>query len=267
MQTTNPPIGMGTLLRRHWFKVALVAFGLYLFLQKDFSFQLNMHAPTETAPVQQAAPAPPAVKVPAPVVRKTPPPARLTQTPPATINVTPPPAPVPPARMEIAAPSWGSTPKGSYGSRAAQILRTVDEDRQLQFLERFAKVAISEQQKYGVPASLTLANALLHSHGGTRDMATAGNNYFALECDAATTDYGTYQSGCYQHFNNAWSSFRAHSKYVTTGRFADMRQLAPTDYKAWAIGLERIGYSQEPELASALVSLIERFQLQELDRG
>ena len=261
MHTTNPPVSAGTLLRRHWFKLALVAFGLYLFLQKDFSFQINMRAPDEAAPTEAVRPA---VVVPAPVVRATPPPAKMTQAAPATIKVTPPPAPLPPARMEIAGPSWGSaaTP---VGSRAAQVLRTVSEDRQLQFLERFAKVAISEQQKYGVPASVTLANALLHSHGGTRDMTTAGNNYFALTCDAATTDYANYQGNCYRHFNNAWSSFRAHSQYVTTGRFATLRGLTPTDYKAWAIGLEREGFSAEPELAGALVTLIERFGLAELD--
>ena len=266
MQTTHPPVEMGTLVRRHWFKLVLIALGIYLFLQKDFSFQLNMHAPDPAAPAREAAPVAPAAKVPAPVVRKAPP-ARMTQAAPATIKVTPPPAPVPPARMEIGVPGRGAAPQGSYGSRATQILRAVGDDQQLQLLERFAKVAISEQQKYGVPASITLASALLHSHGGTRDMAAAGNNYFALACEANTSDYGTYQGDCYRHFTNAWSSFRAHSEYITSGRFVDMRNLAATDYKAWAIGLERIGYGREPELASALVGIIERFRLQELDRG
>ena len=265
MSTTTLPASPGRFLRRHWFKLAVLAFGLYLFFQKDFSVQLNMRAPGAPAPIEQPAiPAPPKVEVPAPVVHTPPPPTkRMTQRAPATIRVAPPPAPAPPARMEMTVPSWGS----AAPARASQALRTVSDEVQLQFLERFAKVAISEQRKYGVPASITLANALLHSHGGTRDMSRAGNNFFALECAADTRDYADYQGECYRHFNNAWSSFRAHSEHVTTGRFESLRQLAPTDHKAWAIGLERIGYSREPGLAAELVRLVARFKLDELDRG
>ena len=53
---------------------------------------------------------------------------------------------------------------------------------------------------------------------------------------------------------------------MTTGRFLSMRQLSSTDYKAWAVGLEREGYSSEPDLAAKLVQLIEEFQLYELDK-
>ena len=256
MQTTTSPLSLGALIQRHWFKLVIIGFGLYLYLQKDFRFQVDMRAPATQEEVQSPAPF-----VPAPVVSA---PAKMTATPPATIKITPPPAPAPPARMEMWSLGSPSTP---VVTGAVQHLERVDESVQLQFLQRFAKVAISEQQKYGVPASITLANALLHSHAGQRDMARAGNNFFALPCDGATTTQGTYQGSCYRHFNNAWSSFRAHSQYVTNGSFESLRHLGSTDYRAWALALERHRFGEERELAATLVRLIEQFKLHELDQA
>ena len=46
------------------------------------------------------------------------------------------------------------------------------------FIKRFAHGAITEQKKYGIPASITMANALLNSWAGQAPWAKEGNNIF-----------------------------------------------------------------------------------------
>ncbi len=52
------------------------------------------------------------------------------------------------------------------------------------FLTRFGHVAQAEQEKFGIPASVTLATALLYSRAGTAAGTRTHNNYFALGCTA-----------------------------------------------------------------------------------
>lgn len=134
-------------------------------------------------------------------------------------------------------------------------LESVGEDKVLDYLKRFAQVAVSERRKYGVPASITLANALLHSQAGQSKDAQNSNNHFDIKKNGKT-----------EYFESAWSSFRGHSKYVTSGTFKSLRQLSNTDYKAWAKGLQNAGYNNDSNLASQLISTIEQFNLYELDK-
>jgi len=133
-------------------------------------------------------------------------------------------------------------------------LDKVSEEIQMAYLKRFAHVAVSERKKYGIPSSIILANALLHSYAGNNTAAQSTNNHFGLQ-----------ENGRMKQFENAWSSFRAHSEYITTGKFSDLRKLPKTDYQVWAKGLQELGYNQENDLAKNLLSLIDKFQLYELD--
>ena len=50
------------------------------------------------------------------------------------------------------------------------------------FFERYAPLAMAQQQKYGVPASVTLAQMYIESAGGKSNLAQTGNNYFGIKC-------------------------------------------------------------------------------------
>ncbi|NJO89532.1 MAG: hypothetical protein HC831_11725, partial [Chloroflexia bacterium] len=70
-----------------------------------------------------------------------------------------------------------------FGNRAKKnVLAQIDAATIDAFLNRFAKIAQVESQKYGPPASLILAHAMLQSQAGTHILAQQGNNYFALPC-------------------------------------------------------------------------------------
>ena len=242
-----------TFVRKNWYKLAFLGFLLYIFLQKDLSFSINLNAPFRTqepAPTQQS----PHIHSGKKPLEKL-----------SDNGIVPSMAKIPEGTVErLGFPFFGNTEKNPT---VFDHLSAIDEKSQLAYLERFANVAINERKKFGIPSSIILANALLHSTAGRNDLATNGNNHFALDCSQDwSAQSGQYQGHCFRHYDNAWASFRDHSHYVTTGKFLSMRQLSSTDYKAWAIGLEREHFSTEPNLATKLVQIIESFQLYELDK-
>ena len=97
-------------------------------------------------------------------------------------------------------------------------------------------------------------------------MVLAGNNHFGLPC---TTNWNgesaTYNDACYRHYENAWTSFRDHSLYLTTGSTKNLVRLGSTDYKAWAEAMDKVSIFEIEGLADKLIKIIERYDLHKLD--
>jgi flagellum-specific peptidoglycan hydrolase FlgJ len=153
------------------------------------------------------------------------------------------------------------------GSKSVGAMPELDEAVKKNYLKRFAPVAVSERRKFGVPASLILANAMRQSFAGQRGTTAKLNNHFGLPC---TYDWSgateTSNGQCWRQYENAWVSFRDHSVFVTTGKFADLKRLTDKDYKGWAKGLQRLGYpSSNDNLANELMGIVEQYGLQQLD--
>lgn len=149
----------------------------------------------------------------------------------------------------------------------AEAPPNLDQGTQIVFLKRFADLAIKERQKFGIPSSIILAAALRHSYAGTRALTQKSYNHFALPCTEDWRGAGIKVGGvCYRQYESAWASFRDHSLFITSHRFAGLRGLGNTNYKAWAKGLAQNGYpSGGTSLAEDLVNIIERYQLHKLD--
>lgn len=145
-------------------------------------------------------------------------------------------------------------------------LQEVSEQQIKAFINRFYGVARTEQQKFGVPASITLANALLHSTAGSFVGSHESNNLFRLSC---TDDWLgpklTVEGACYRRYDNAWTSFRDHSLYVTTGNYGVLNQLGSKDYRGWADGLEALAFNDTQNLSQQLLTLIDEWQLFQYD--
>ena len=218
----------------NWFKLIIISAGVYIIFQKDMSFTVNFNAPFQEKTEQ---------KEDSPVIAKG-------EKERYSVDA-----------QKLAAKSGGLEKfeipfftKKTVKINHLQELEKVSEETQMAYLKRFAHVAVSERKKYGIPSSIILANALLHSYAGNSKSANSANNHFDLE-----------ENGQLAQFENAWSGFRAHSQYITTGEFSDLRKLSKTDYKSWAKGLEDLGYNQEENLAQNLLTLIDKIQLYELD--
>ena len=52
---------------------------------------------------------------------------------------------------------------------------------------------------------------------------------------------------------------------TTRGRYSFLFDLSKKDYKGWARGLKKAGYATDPKYPNKLISIIERYQLQDFD--
>lgn len=138
------------------------------------------------------------------------------------------------------------------------------------YLNRFAPVAISEMKKFGIPASIKLAQALLESEAGQQPVTQETNNHFGVQCFTkhCTSNHctqGTSEPGRYRMYENAWLSFRDHSLLLGSNRYKHLHDLRKTNYQAWAKGLSEAGYSHKINYATELIQLIEYFHLDQWD--
>ena len=132
----------------------------------------------------------------------------------------------------------------------------------LAYIEQYRETAVRQQQEYGIPASITLAQGLLESGAGQSRLATEGNNHFGIKCHNTWKGDGIYMDDdekgeCFRKYGNAAESFEDHARFLKRKRYEPLFSLDVTDYKGWANGLKKCGYATDPRYASKLISIIE----------
>lgn len=153
---------------------------------------------------------------------------------------------------------------------------------QLDYIQLYHDAAQSEMQRGGVPASIVLAQGLLESAAGKSDLAQEANNHFGIKCgndwkgksyykkDDDKDKEGNLKESCFRKYENVDESFLDHGQFLRDpkkhNRYGFLFNLDPTDYKAWARGLQSAGYATSPTYADQLIDLIERFRLYEYDQ-
>ncbi|GGC38151.1 hypothetical protein GCM10011386_32810 [Parapedobacter defluvii] len=151
-------------------------------------------------------------------------------------------------------------PVSSYASTSGQ-----------DYIERYKGIAIEEMERYGIPASIKLAQALLESGNGNSALARQANNHFGIKCTPEWIGKKTYQDDdrrddCFRVYERPEDSFKDHSQFLLRKRYAALFELDKDDYKGWAKGLKSAGYATNPRYADMLVELIERYQLHQYDQ-
>jgi len=146
-------------------------------------------------------------------------------------------------------------------------LLTQDEQAHVQFVNRFSKVAINEMNKFGIPASIVLAQGILASNAGRSKAAQKSNSFFEVPC---TKDWKKgrklYVEKCNRVYDTAWESFRDHSKFITSGPYKYLNRFSTTNYHEWSKGLQLIGYIDNPYYSKKLISIIEKYDLAKYDK-
>lgn len=137
----------------------------------------------------------------------------------------------------------------------------------LNYIETYKDIAITEMHRYGIPASIKLAQGILESGDGKSTLASKGNNHFGIKCHLDWTGKKIYHDDdekgeCFRVYKDPEESFRDHSLFlVERPRYSALFDLDRTDYKGWAKGLKAAGYATNPQYADRLVRLIEDYQL------
>ena len=140
------------------------------------------------------------------------------------------------------------------------------------YIDQYKDMAIEGMLKYGVPASITLAQGLLESGAGRGRLVLLGNNHFGIKCHGwagrTITHDDDAKGECFRAYDSALESFEDHCKFLRDRpRYKSLFSLDRTDYRGWAYGLKRAGYATNPVYAQSLINLIELYKLYEYDKA
>ena len=142
----------------------------------------------------------------------------------------------------------------------------------VEYIRTYQEIAVGEMNKHSIPASITLAQGLLESAGGKSTLARYSNNHFGIKCGKTWKGGKSYHDDdkpneCFREYDDARQSFEDHSQFLLRNpRYASLFKLEVTDYKGWAHGLKKAGYATNPQYATLLINLIERYELHQYDR-
>ena len=141
----------------------------------------------------------------------------------------------------------------------------------LQYIRKYAPIAVSEMHKYSVPASITLAQGILESGNGRSQLASKSNNHFGIKCHTGWKGAKVYHDDdekgeCFRKYKYVESSYEDHSQFLSNRRrYASLFTLRKTDYKGWSKGLKKAGYATDKNYPKKLIKIIETYKLYEFD--
>lgn len=146
------------------------------------------------------------------------------------------------------------------------------EEDVLNYIDNYSRLAVQSMKTYKIPASIKLAQAIYSSNAGQSKVAREARNHFGLLCNTEYQGEQYYETSdrsgnCYRTYATVEESFQDHNLFLTTRpRYESLFQLSPTDYTAWANGLQACGYSVNPEYAQRLIAIIEKYTLTRFDK-
>ena len=80
-----------------------------------------------------------------------------------------------------------------------------------QYAERYAVEAMEQMKRYGIPASVTLAQGILESRNGQSELSQLGNNHFGVKASKSWLknggDYPHQQSERRKGVESRWHYF------------------------------------------------------------
>jgi flagellum-specific peptidoglycan hydrolase FlgJ len=147
------------------------------------------------------------------------------------------------------------------------------------FLRDVLPAALATQKQYGVPASITIAQAIAESGWGKSALAVQANNFFGIKA-IAHTDPNTYVEFSTKEFvggrkisvmadfakyPSPVESFQAHAKLLSQASRYMQAMNERNDPAEFATQLQKCGYSTNPEYAAGLMTLVTEFDLRQYD--
>lgn len=143
-----------------------------------------------------------------------------------------------------------------------------------EYAATYGKYAMEQMRRYGIPASVILAQGMLESSNGQSELSVKGNAHFGIKC---TNDWlknnGSYlvytddrPNEKFCTYATVGDSYEHHSVFLKeNARYKSCFALAPDDYRGWCTGLERAGYASGNNYAKHLQQIIEKNGLAKYD--
>ena len=142
----------------------------------------------------------------------------------------------------------------------------------LNYIEKYASIAVKEMHAYNIPASITLAQGILESGRGRSELAVKSNNHFGIKCHTGWLGDRVYHDDdekgeCFRKYLYSETSYEDHSKFLTERRrYAFLFNYKKDDYKKWAYGLKKAGYATDKKYPIKLIKLIKDYELYAFDK-
>ena len=146
------------------------------------------------------------------------------------------------------------------------------------YIDEYKYLAIDEMIRTGIPASVTIAQAIIESNAGVSRLARETNNHFGIKCksywegsayyhpDDDRDAYGNLIPSCFRKYDSVTHSYLDHSEFLmNTDHYQILFAYDKIDYEMWATGLEACGYATDKLYAEKLIRTIELYELHELD--
>ncbi len=142
------------------------------------------------------------------------------------------------------------------------------------YISEYKQIALSQEEQYGIPASVILAQGILESSAGKSQLARNANNHFGIK------GYGGWSGPVYlawddesrksrfRSYPSAEASYKDHSLFLrANSRYSRLFSISVYDYRSWAIGLQQAGYATSLNYAKALIGYIDAYKLYALNGG
>ena len=134
---------------------------------------------------------------------------------------------------------------------------------------------MAQMRKYGIPASVILAQGIIESSNGQSELSRLGNNHFGVKATPkwlaeggqylVYTDDKPNEKFC--SYASVAESYEHHSQFLKeNSRYASLFKLSPDDYAGWCDGLQAAGYASGKNYAANLKSIIDANGLDRYDQ-
>jgi flagellum-specific peptidoglycan hydrolase FlgJ len=150
---------------------------------------------------------------------------------------------------------------------------------QEQFIASIGEAAVVSQDQTGIPASVTIAQAILETYWGSSRLAREANNYFGIKAQTQSGPAGSvtfdvweviggrnvFRSEPFRAYNSIAESFVDHARFfVDNSRYAGAIAVRD-DAQQFARAINRAGYATDPSYAGKLIGLMDRYNLYRFD--
>ena len=141
-----------------------------------------------------------------------------------------------------------------------------------EYVEKYKAIAIAHMERYGIPASITMAQGILESDSGNSLLSTSSNNHFGIKCKKSWAGDRVYHDDdakgeCFRAYPSVEASYQDHADFLDQSpRYDSLFAYPADDYRSWARGLKAAGYATAPDYAERLVKIIESMKLYLLDK-
>jgi hypothetical protein len=191
----------------------------------------------------------------------------------ADVGPITPPVPLP---LPLLATAKGATTSTSSTRQIERYTFASSSD----FINAVGEAAQRSYRSTGVPASVTIAQAILESDWGRSRLARQGNNLFGIKALGSTSGpAGVVTLATWEHVGGSdvvvQAPFKAyftleqsiddHGAFFTRNRRYAAALAVASDARAFAQAIQDAGYATDPNYASKLVVLMDRYGLYRFD--